>query len=98
MSQENKNYRATFVLDMRGKTQSVEEVIEQLKKDLEAVSAEVTEVENVGSKDFVRTPDREFKSGIFVHIDFKSPGSAPNALHERLRLNKAVDRVLVTEA
>jgi small subunit ribosomal protein S6 len=73
----------------------VEEVISDLKKDLEAVSAEVTEVENLGTKDFVRTPDREFKSGIFVKISFRSPGSAPNALHERLRLNKAVDRLVV---
>jgi ribosomal protein S6 len=73
----------------------VEEVIDQLKKDLEAVSAEVTEVENLGSKDFARTPDREFKSGIYVHIDFRSPPSGPQAFHERLRLNKAVDRVIV---
>gem|GEM_PF-6116493 len=73
----------------------MEEVIEQLKKDLEAVSAKVSEVENIGSKDFVRTPDREFKAGIFVHIDFNSPAEAPQALHERLRLNKSVDRVIV---
>lgn len=95
MSETSKNYRASFVLDMRGKTESVEEIIDQLKKELEAVNAEVTEVENIGAKDFARTPDRDFKSGIFVNIDFKSPASAPQALHERLRLNKTVDRVLV---
>jgi small subunit ribosomal protein S6 len=83
---------------MRGQTKSVEEVIDALKKDLEAVHAEVIDVENIGTKDFVRTPDREFRSGIFVQIDFRSPGSAPQALHERLRLNKTVNRVIVQSA
>lgn len=95
MSQTTKNYQASFVLDMRGKTESIEEVINQLKKDLEALQAEVTEVENVGSKDFARTPDRDFRSGTFVNIAFRSPPAAPNGLHERLRLNKTIDRVIV---
>lgn len=80
---------------MRDKTESVDEVIDQLKKEVEAENAEIVHVENVGAKDFARTPDRNFKSGIFVEIDFRSPGYRPNALHERLRLNKAVDRVMV---
>lgn len=94
-SETSRNYRATFVLDMREKTESVEEVIEQLKKEVEAENAEIVEVENIGPKDFARTPDRNLTSGIFVQIDFRSPGYRPNALHERLRLNKTVDRVVV---
>lgn len=94
-SQKSQNYRATFVLDMRDKTESVEEVIEQLKKEVEADQAEIVNVENIGRKDFARAPDRELKAGIFVQIDFRSPGYPPNALHERLRLNKTVDRVMV---
>lgn len=80
---------------MRDKTESVDEVIEQLKKEVEAENAEITNVEKIGAKDFARTPDRNFTSGIFLEIDFRSPSYRPNALHERLRLNKTVDRVMV---
>jgi ribosomal protein S6 len=80
---------------MRDKTESVEEVIEQLKKEVEAEKAEIVHVENLGSRDFARTPDRNFRAGIFVQIDFRAPGFPPNALQERTRLNKAVDRVMV---
>ncbi len=73
----------------------MEEIIDQLKKELEAVNAEVGEVENLGSKDFARTPDRELRSGIYVNMDFRSPPNGPQALRDRLRLNQAVDRVLV---
>lgn len=80
---------------MRDRTESVDEVIEQLKKDVEADNAEIVDVENLGSKEFARTPDRNYKDGIFVRINFRSPHYPPNALHERTRLNKAVDRVMV---
>ena len=95
MSQNSQNYKATFVLDMRDKTESVEEVIEQLKKEIEAENAEVIDVENLGSKEFARVTDREFQAGIFVEIDFRAPTYRPNALQERTRLNKAVNRVMV---
>lgn len=95
MSQTSQNYKATFVLDMRDKKESVEEVIEQLKKEVEAEEAEIVDVENFGPKDFARTPDRNFSSGIYLQIDFRAPNYRPNALHERLRLNKTVDRVMV---
>lgn len=70
-------------------------MIEQLKKEVEAENAEIVDVDNLESKDFARTPDRHLKSGIYVEIDFKTPAYRPNALHERLRLNKAVNRVMV---
>lgn len=70
-------------------------MIEQLKKEIEAEKAEIVTVENIGTKDFARTPDRNFKSGIFVEIDFRAESFPPNALQERTRLNKAVDRVMV---
>ena len=96
MSEKNKLYRADFVLDLRGQTASVEEIVEQLKKELEAIQGEVTHVEDLGSKEFARVTDKSYNAANFVSIDFRSPPEAPAALHERLRLNKTVNRVLVT--
>ncbi|HLS27453.1 MAG TPA: 30S ribosomal protein S6 [Opitutales bacterium] len=95
MSQTSQNYKATFVLDMRDRKESVEEIIEELKKEVEAEQAEIVNIENLGPRDFARTPDRNLTSGIYLQIDFRMPSYRPNALHERFRLNKAVDRILV---
>lgn len=90
-----KTYHATFLLDMRGTQDSVEEVIEQLKKDVEAVGGEVVESTNLGAREFARTPDTGFTEGPFIIIELNGPGTAPQALQERLRLNKVVNRVMV---
>ncbi len=96
MSEKNKQYRANFVLDLRGQSGTVESIVEHLKTELGAIQAEVTHVEDHGSKEFVRVTDKSYTAGNYVSIDFRSPPEAPAALHERLRLNKTVNRVIVT--
>ena len=98
MSQTKRNYKATFILDNRGKEDSVETIIEGVKKEIAAVHGEVTAVENIGRKDFVRRTDAKFPSGVFVQIDFSAPAAAPAQLQERLRLNDSVYRALVENA
>ncbi len=46
MSQNKRNYKASFILDNRGKEDSVEQLIEGVKKEIAAVQGEVTAVEN----------------------------------------------------
>ena len=60
MNPTKRNYRATFILDNRGKEDSVEQIIEGVKKEIAAVQGDVTAVENLGRKDFVRVTDRPF--------------------------------------
>jgi small subunit ribosomal protein S6 len=91
----NRNYRATFILDNRGKEDSIDQIIEGVKKEIVAVKGEVTGVENLGRKDFARKPDSKFTSGVYVQVFFTAPKEAPVQLHERLRLNNTVNRALV---
>jgi small subunit ribosomal protein S6 len=49
----------------------------------------------LGQQDFARTPDRRFPAGHYVQIEFTAPALKPASLQERIRLNKAIDRVLV---
>lgn len=93
-----KNYHATFLLDTRGTQETAEEIIDKLKKEVEAVEGEVVEATNLGVKEFARTPDRGFTEGPFIIIEFNGPGTAPQALQDRLRLNKTVNRVTVRSA
>jgi small subunit ribosomal protein S6 len=98
MSQTKRNYKATFILDNRGKEDSVETIIEGVKKEIAAVQGEVTAVENIGRREFVRKTDDKFPGGVYVQVNFSAPAAAPAQLHERLRLNDTVYRALVENA
>jgi small subunit ribosomal protein S6 len=98
MSQNKRNYKATFILDNRGKEDSVEQIIEGVKKEISAVQGDVTAVENFGRRDFSRKTDDKFPAGVYVQMNFSAPAAAPAQLHERLRLNATVYRALVENA
>lgn len=95
MNQTKRNYKATLILDNRGKEDSVEQIIESVKKEITAVAGEVTAVEQLGRRDFVRVTDDKFPGGVYVQVNFSGPSAAPAQLHERLRLNATVYRALV---
>ncbi len=95
MKANKRNYRASFILDNRGKEDSVDQMIEGVKNEIAAVQGEVTGVENLGKKDFVRVIDRKFTGGSYVQVNFSAPPEAPAQLKERLRLNGSVYRTFV---
>jgi small subunit ribosomal protein S6 len=98
MKPTKRNYRATFILDNRGKEDSIEQIIEGVKKDIVAVQGEVTAVDNIGKKDFVRVTDKKLTGATYVHVSFSAPAEAPAQLIERLRLNNSVYRTFVQSA
>lgn len=94
----NKKYTATFVLDTRGYDQSVETLIEKLKGIIESVGGKVENVDNQGVKEFARTPDRKFVSGIFVEFTFEGPTTSAAQIKEKLIRDKTVNRMIVQSA
>jgi small subunit ribosomal protein S6 len=98
MNATKRNYRATFILDNRGKEESVDQLIDGVKKVIAEVEGEVTAVENIGKKDFVRVTDKKFTGATYVHISFAAPAAAPAQLRERLRLNSSVYRTFIQSA
>ncbi len=98
MSIPNKrNYRATFILDNRGKQETVDQIVDGVKKEIAAIQGDVTAVENIGKKDFARVTDRKFTGAAYVHVNFSAPPEGPAQLRERLRLNGSVYRTFVQE-
>ena len=95
MKATTRNYRATFILDNRGKEESIDQLIDGVKKEIAAVQGEVTAVDNIGKKDFIRFTDKKFTSANYVHVSFSAPPEAPAQLHERLRLNTNVYRTFI---
>ncbi len=98
MNPVKRNYRASFILDNRGKEESIDQVVDGVKKVIAEVQGEVTAVDTVGKKDFVRVTDRKMTSGSYVQIKFSAPASGPALLRERLRLNPSVYRTFVQSA
>lgn len=98
MNATNRNYRASFILDNRGSEDSIEKLIDGVKAEIAAVQGEVTAVENLGKRDFVRVTDRKLTGAAYVQVAFTGPASAPAALKERLRLNHSVYRTFVQTA
>ena len=98
MTPTKRNYHASFILDNRGKEDSIDQLIDGVKKEITAVQGEVTNVENMGRREFVRKTDPQFPSGIYVNMTFSAPADAPKQLHERLRLNNSVYRAIVQNA
>ena len=97
MKSNKRNYRATFILDNRGKTDTVDQIVDGVKKEIEAVDGAVTAVENIGKKDFARVTDKKLTNASYVHVNFSAPPTGPAALRERLRLNSSVYRTFVQE-
>ncbi|MEI6464332.1 MAG: 30S ribosomal protein S6 [Verrucomicrobiota bacterium] len=98
MSSTNRNYRATFILDNRGKEETVDQIVEGVKKVIAEVKGEVTGVENIGKKDFIRVTDKKLTSAAYVHINFSGPAESPANLLEKLRLNGSVYRTFIQAA
>jgi small subunit ribosomal protein S6 len=98
MKSSNRNYRASFILDNRGKEETIEQIIEGVKKVIADVKGEVTGVENIGRKDFVRVTDKRLTGASYVHVNFSAPAEAPAQLREKLRLNSSVYRTFIQSA
>ncbi len=95
MKPNNRNYRATFILDNRGVSDTIDQLIESVKQEIATVEGEVSTVENLGQRDFSRVTNPKFPAGTYVQVDFTAPSGAPAALKERLRLNHTVYRTYV---
>lgn len=90
-----RDYRASLILDLRGSTDAPETVIDKLKDVLKSIDCNVTEVENLGQKEFSRVVDRKFPSGLYVQFHFTGPVTAPSTFRDKLRLDRTVNRLLV---
>ncbi|HUR58087.1 MAG TPA: 30S ribosomal protein S6 [Opitutaceae bacterium] len=98
MNSNKRNYRATFILDNRGKEETIEQIVEGVKKVIADVKGEVSAVESIGRKDFIRVTDKKLTGATYVHINFSGPAEAPANLREKLRLNGSVYRTFIQSA
>ncbi len=89
------NYKATFILDTRGREESIDDLVEGLKDELVEAGAEVSDTENLGKQDFARTADRRYESGVYAHYRISGGSDLPEKILEKLHLNKLVSHKMI---
>jgi ribosomal protein S6 len=90
-----RHYTVSLILDLRGSAEAPDVAIDRLKEILKSIDCKVSEVENLGQREFSRAVDRKFLSGLYVQIKFEGPVTSPAAFAEKLRLDRTVDRIMV---
>jgi small subunit ribosomal protein S6 len=98
MTQTNRKYKATFIIDTRGREESLDQLLEKVKLDITAIHGEVVSVVNLGPRDLIRPTDPKLVAAPYVQIEFMAPIDGPRHLHDRLRLNTVVYRALIQAA
>lgn len=88
-------YRVSFIFETRNHTENVDALIERITTTLNSIQADVTKVNNLGQKDFIRVTDRKAPNGIYVQFLLSAPSAFPSVVQERFRLDKTVKRILV---
>lgn len=82
-----------MILDTRGREESVEQLIEELRKEITGLDAEVLGVENLGRRDFARVTDAKFTAGNYVEFTIAGAPGIVGRLQEHFRLNPVVYRL-----
>ena len=95
MTNNNRIYAATLVLDTSGNNDSADAMISKISEIIASLDGEVKKVENLGLRDLVRPQDRNLTKAAYVKIDFESGPEGPAAVKEKLRLDKSIDRILI---
>lgn len=90
-----RNYKATFLLDLRNYQNPVETLIEKLTGVIEVIGGTIVKVKNLGQKDFARVTDKKFPAGVYVEVDFSGPSEAPSVLKDKLKLDRTINRIFV---
>lgn len=90
-----KSYKTTIILDTRGREESAEQLMEEVKKEISSLGIEVLEEENLGRHDFARQPNPRIGAGNYVQFQLSGSPETAAQLQEHFRLNPAVYRIFV---
>ena len=85
MSDENRNYEATIVLNVKGE-ESVDDLISTVGQEMEDQGAKLDKVDKIGKREFAYNA-RKQPSGYYVNYHFSAAPSAINEVQAKLKLN-----------
>lgn len=84
-----RKYEAMIVLDMKGKEETVEQLVSGIGRDMEQSGAKLEQIDQIGKRKFPYNP-RHVESGYFVNYQIEADGAALDILRAKLKLNDNV--------
>lgn len=90
-----KNYKATLILDTRGREETADQLVADLQKEIASLGIDVLKVENLGRREFARKTDPALPAGNYAQYDIAGGSDTASRLQNHFRLNPLVYRVLV---
>lgn len=84
-----RKYEAMIVLDMKGKDETVEQLVSTISKDMEKSGAKLQQIDKLGKRKFPFNP-RHVESGYFVNFQIEADNAALEAVRGKLKLNENV--------
>jgi small subunit ribosomal protein S6 len=98
MSQINRKYNVTIILDSRGYEAPVETIEEKVTELLKTAGGEVESLENLGRRDFIRITDKGHTGDSFLSLVVSGPATMPGAFQDSIRLDNLVKRAMFQSA
>jgi ribosomal protein S6 len=93
-----KRYEGLFILNTTGKDEGVNDLIEKIRKEIEAAGGKVETIQKMDKRGFTRVADKKYNSGFYVNVIFETGPDTLAGLRHRLAMNDEVFRVLFTTA
>ncbi len=92
---DKRNYRASFILDLRGYSDPMETIFDKLKNLIVSLGGEISDFRDLGQKDFQYAVDKKYTNGMYIQILFSSLSNVPAAIKEKLKLDKTINRIFI---
>jgi small subunit ribosomal protein S6 len=84
-----RKYQAMIVLDLKGKEESVEQLVGGISREMEKSGLKLEQIDQIGKRKFPFNP-RHVEAGYFVNIQFEAETTALEGIRSKLKLNENV--------
>jgi len=84
-----RKYEAMIVLDMKGKEESVEQLVTSISREMEKSGAKLEQIDHIGKRKFPFSP-RHVESGYFVNFQIEADNAALDSMRTKFKLNENV--------
>ena len=94
MSQKNRKYNLTIILDTRGYEAPVSTIEETVTEKLKESGGDVESLENLGRRDFSRVTEKGHTGDTYLQVVVSGPANLPADFQESVQLDKLYKRTM----
>lgn len=84
-----RKYEAMIVIDTKGKEEGIDQIVNQVSREIEKAGAKLEQIDNLGKRELPYSP-RHVSAAHFVNIQFEADSPALDTIEARLKLNENV--------